>query len=167
MQESGMERSYKEDKLEGIERLENVRELVSLASRFDTLPLVEGLQAFLESAALASDQDELKEDANAVRLMTVHASKGLEFPVVFITGLEEGLFPYERDEGSEADKEEERRLCYVAITRAERRVFLTHAAFRTVFGSKNATFPSQFLSDIPPELIESESPERIRTIYLD
>lgn len=168
VQESGVERAFKEDKLEGAERLENVRELVSLAARFDELPNPEGLEAFLESAALASDQDELKEDANAVRLMTVHASKGLEFPHVFITGLEEGLFPYEREGGSESDKEEERRLCYVALTRAERKVFLTYAAFRTVFGSKNATFPSQFLSDISPDLIESESPERIiRTIYLD
>lgn len=168
LEESGLEQSLKEDKLEGAERLENVKELVSLASRFDELPNPEGLEGFLESAALASDQDELKEEANAVRLMTVHASKGLEFPYVFITGLEEGLFPYEREGGDEADKEEERRLCYVAITRAERKVFLTYAAFRTVFGSKNATFPSQFLSDIPNDLIESESPERIvRTIYLD
>ncbi|MES2006567.1 MAG: UvrD-helicase domain-containing protein, partial [Patescibacteria group bacterium] len=168
IQESGMERAFKEDKLEGAERLENVKELVSLAARFDDLPNPEGLEGFLESAALASDQDELKEDANAVRLMTVHASKGLEFPHVFITGLEEGLFPYEREGGDEGDKEEERRLCYVAITRARRKVFLTHASFRTVFGSKNATFPSQFLSDISPELLENESPERIvRTIYLD
>ncbi len=168
MQASGMERSYKEDKLEGAERLENVKELVSLASRFDALPYPEGVEAFLESAALASDQDELKEESNSVRLMTVHASKGLEFPNVFIVGLEEGLFPYARDEESEADKEEERRLCYVAITRAMRKVFLTYASFRTVFGSKNATFPSQFLSDIPDYLLEAESPERIvRTIYLD
>jgi DNA helicase-2/ATP-dependent DNA helicase PcrA len=168
MQESGMEQMFKEDKLEGAERLENVRELVSLAARYDALPNPDGLEQFLESAALASDQDELKEDANAVRLMTVHDSKGLEFPHVFITGLEEGLFPYERESGTESDKEEERRLCYVAITRAERKVFLTYASYRTVFGSKNATFPSQFLSDIPDYLIESESPERItRTIYLD
>lgn len=168
MQETGMERSYKEDKLEGPERLENVRELVSLAARYDALPIGEGLEGFLESASLASDQDELKEDANSVRLMTVHASKGLEFPHVFITGLEEGLFPYEREGGDEGDKEEERRLCYVAITRAERKVFLTYASYRTVFGSKNATFPSQFLSDISPDLIENESPERIvKTIYLD
>lgn len=168
MQESGMERSYKEDKLEGPERLENVRELVSLAARYDTLPIGEGLEGFLESASLASDQDELKEEANSVRLMTVHASKGLEFPHVFITGLEEGLFPYEREGGDEGDKEEERRLCYVALTRAERKVFLTYASYRTVFGSKNATFPSQFLTDISPDLIENESPERIvKTIYLD
>jgi DNA helicase-2/ATP-dependent DNA helicase PcrA len=163
---SGMEQSFKEDKLEGAEHLENLRELVSLAARFDQH--ADGLQAFLESAALQSDQDELKDDTNAVRLMTVHASKGLEFPYVFITGLEEGLFPYAREGGSESDMEEERRLCYVAITRAEKKVFLTYAAYRTVFGSKNPTIPSQFLSDIPDYLIELESPERLgRTIYLD
>jgi DNA helicase-2/ATP-dependent DNA helicase PcrA len=170
MLESGMERLYKEDKLEGTERLENVRELVSLAARYDEAgaTVLEGLEKFLESAALASEQDELKEEANAVRLMTVHAAKGLEFPYVFITGLEEGLFPYERDESDAADKEEERRLMYVALTRAEEKVYLSYAAYRTVFGSKNATIPSQFLSDIPEELISLEAPERLgRTIYLE
>ena len=170
--ESGMERMYKEDNTpaggEGQERLENLRELVSLATRYDTLPLGEGLEAFLESAALASDQDELKDDANAVRLMTVHSAKGLEFPVVFITGLEEGLFPYAREGDDAADKEEERRLCYVAITRAKHKVFLSYASYRTIFGSKNATLPSQFITDISKDLIIVESPERLgRTIYLD
>ncbi len=165
--DSGLERSCREDKIDGSERLQNLKELTSLAARFDTLPQGEALDAFLESAALQSDQDELKEDSNAVRLMTVHASKGLEFPYVFVTGLEEGLFPFEREGNDASDKEEERRLCYVAITRAEKRVFLTYASYRTVFGSKNATNPSQFLSDISPDLIEFESPERIgKTIYL-
>jgi DNA helicase-2/ATP-dependent DNA helicase PcrA len=168
MSETGMERMYKADKVEGVERLENVRELAALAARYDELAPGEGIEKFLESSALASDQDELKDEANSVRLMTVHASKGLEFPFVFITGLEEGLFPYARDEGSEADREEERRLMYVALTRAKQKIFLSHAAYRTVFGSKNATIPSQFFSDIPEELVEYESPERIgRTIYLD
>jgi DNA helicase-2/ATP-dependent DNA helicase PcrA len=174
MTESGMERMYKEDKVEGPERLENVRELATLAARYDdvataeNLPPQAGIERFLESAALSSDQDELKDETNAVRLMTVHAAKGLEFPTVFITGLEEGLFPYERDEGSEAEREEERRLMYVALTRAKEKVFLSFASYRTVFGSKNATIPSQFFGDIPEELIENEAPERIgRTIYLD
>lgn len=174
MRESGMERMYKKDNPpaggEGEERLENIRELVSLATRYDTVaenPL-EGLEQFLESVALATDQDELKEEKNAVRLMTVHASKGLEFPQVFIIGLEEGLFPYDRDEESASDREEERRLCYVALTRAQHKVFLTYASYRTVFGSKNATLPSQFLTDIPAELIELESPERVgKIIYLE
>lgn len=167
--ESGLERMFKEDKLEGPERLENLRELVSLASRYDqATSYIEGLHQFLENAALQSDQDELKEDANAVRLMTIHASKGLEFPIVFITGLEEGLFPYERMDGDASDKEEERRLMYVAVTRAQKKVFLTFASYRTVFGSKNATMPSQFLSDISDDLLSWESPERIgRTIYLE
>ena len=173
--ESGLEQMLKADKLEGAERLENIRELSGLASRYDALPQEEAFQQFLESSALASDQDELKDDADAVRLMTVHASKGLEFKYVFIIGLEEGLFPYERDLGgldsrsaSEEQREEERRLMYVALTRAREKVLLSYASYRTVFGSKNATLPSQFLSDITAELIELEAPERLgRTIYLD
>jgi len=166
--ESGMEKLFKEDKLEGAERLENLRELATLAARYDSLSQTEALEAFLESTALQSDQDELKEDTNAVRLMTVHASKGLEFPYVFIVGLEEGLFPYSREGDSEKEVEEERRLMYVAITRARKKVFLTYASYRTVFGSKNATFPSQFLSDISDHLLDMENPERVgRTIYLD
>ncbi len=174
IQETGLERMFKEDKLEGPERLENLRELSALASRYDAHAMVSdisvhaGLDAFLESAALSSDQDELKDEANAVRLMTVHASKGLEFPVIFITGLEEGLFPYERENSDTNDKEEERRLCYVAITRAEKKVYLSYASYRTVYGSKNATLPSQFLSDISGDLLELEMPERLgRTIYLE
>ncbi|HYF12986.1 MAG TPA: UvrD-helicase domain-containing protein [Candidatus Paceibacterota bacterium] len=165
---SGMDAMFKEDKVEGAERLENVRELATLAARYDTLPIGEGIEQFLESAALASDQDELKDEANAVRLMTVHASKGLEFPYVFITGLEEGLFPYERDDEDESNREEERRLMYVALTRAMRKVYLSFASYRTIFGSKSATVPSQFLSDIPDDILEYVAPERLgRTIYLD
>lgn len=174
IQETGLERMFKDDKLEGPERLENLRELGSLAARYDAHPQMSdtsmhgGLEAFLESAALSSDQDEIKDDSNVVRLMTVHASKGLEFPVVFITGLEEGLFPYEREDSDASDHEEERRLCYVAITRAEKKVYLSYASYRTVFGSKNATLPSQFLSDISSDLVMLEMPERLgRTIYLD
>lgn len=170
MKESGVEAMYKQDKLEGMERLENVRELVGLATRYDKSGAtnLESLEKFLEAAALASDQDEIKEERNAVRLMTVHASKGLEFPYVFITGLEEGLFPYAREDEGEAEKEEERRLMYVALTRAEKKIFLSFASYRTIFGSKNPTIPSQFLSDIGEGLLTHEAPERIgRTIYLD
>src|SRR5581483_1023049 len=176
--ESGMEEALKADKLEGPERLENLRELVSLASRYDPstgsgqanlpedAPALSRVEAFLESAALASDQDELKDEANAVRLMTVHASKGLEFPIVFITGLEDGLFPYSRDDEKEEDREEERRLAYVAITRAQQKLYLCYASYRTIFGAKSATMPSPFLSDIPGELLELEMPERLgKTIY--
>lgn len=171
MHESGMERMHTEDKVEGEERLLNVRELATLAARHDPQQgesAIEAVEKFLESAALASDQDELKDEANAVRLMTVHAAKGLEYDTVFITGLEEGLFPYAREEGKAEDAEEERRLMYVAITRAKKKLYLSYASYRTVFGSKNPTIPSQFLSDIPDHLLELVAPERLgRTIYLD
>ncbi len=163
--ESGLEALLKKDTIEEGERLENLRELVSLAARYDALPPQEGLELFLESAALASDQDELKDDADAVRLMTVHASKGLEFPYIFIAGLEEGLFPYDREEDDASDKEEERRLMYVALTRAQRKIYLSYASYRTIYGSKNATIPSQFLSDISEPLITGETGEK--TVYLD
>lgn len=176
MRESGMERHFKEDRYEGAERLENLRELATLAARYDHLTVApqdegavgEALQSFLESAALASDQDELKDEQNAVRLMTVHAAKGLEFPTVFITGLEEGLFPYERQDDDPGSREEERRLMYVALTRARHKLYLCYASYRTVFGAKMSTLPSQFLSDIPGDLLENENPERLgKTIYLD
>lgn len=167
-EDSGLTGILRADKIEGAERLENLRELGTLAARYDTLPPTEGVQAFLENAALASDQDEMKDESNAVRLMTVHASKGLEFPYVFVTGLEEGLFPYERQDEKAEDAEEERRLMYVAVTRAGTRLYLSYACYRTVFGAKNATIPSSFLSDISDGLVELAAPERLgRTIYLD
>ena len=121
---SGYESDLKDDGTEeALERLENLRELVTLASRYNELPPTDAVEAMLENAALQSDQDELakKDEQNAVRLMTVHAAKGLEFPYVFITGLEEGLFPHERLDDSRIDQEEERRLFYVALTRAEKK----------------------------------------------
>src|SRR3989338_7654547 len=170
IRESGMERAYREDKLEGAEHLENLREVVSLASGHETI------EPFLESAALASDQDELKEEKNQVRLMTVHAAKGLEFPYVFIIGLEEGLFPYERDPSTSSGQgpetkdslEEERRLMYVALTRAQKKLYLSYAMMRTIFGNTDVRTNSQFLDELPAELIVAESPERLgKTIYLD
>jgi DNA helicase-2/ATP-dependent DNA helicase PcrA len=173
LKESGLEQHLKEGDSEDRERLENCYELVSLATRYDQMPPLEGVEKLLEDAALASDQDELKEDADAVRLMTVHASKGLEFPYIFISGLEEGLFPYERSVSengkiSPEEGEEERRLFYVALTRAMKRVCLTYATMRTMYGSKLMGSPSSFITDIPGDLIEDEAPERLgRTIYLD
>lgn len=173
LKESGLEQHLKEGDSEDRERLENCYELVSLATRYDQMPPLEGVEKLLEDAALASDQDELKEDADAVRLMTVHASKGLEFPYIFISGLEEGLFPYERSASengkiSPEEGEEERRLFYVALTRAMKRVCLTYATMRTMYGSKLMGSPSSFITDIPGDLIEDEAPERLgRTIYLD
>ncbi len=143
---------------EDLERLENLQELVSLAVKYDELGPEEGVEALMENAALQSDQDELAEGEvfDAVRLMTVHAAKGLEFPYVFITGMEEGLFPHERLDDKGIDHEEERRLFYVALTRAEKKVFLTYAHMRTIFGSQRVNVPSSFLNDIDTEHIEIE-----------
>ena len=166
--ESGMEKAFKEDKVEGAERLENLAELVSLATRYDKLAAPEGLEMFLESTALASDQDEIKEEQNRVRLMTVHAAKGLEFAYVFIVGLEEGLFPYAREEDASSGVEEERRLMYVALTRAQKKLYLSFAMMRTVFGNLDMRVASSFLEELPGELLFAETPERLgKTIYLD
>ncbi|HEY4525246.1 MAG TPA: UvrD-helicase domain-containing protein [Candidatus Paceibacterota bacterium] len=156
---SGMEAMYKETE-EGRERLENIHELVNLAVRYDHEEPPLGIEKLLEEAALQSDQDELDEKIDAVALMTVHASKGLEFDVVFVTGLEQGLFPWVRDEDSERDSEEERRLFYVALTRARRTLILTHARERMKYGSREYTVPSEFLEDIDPRLTRAVARKR-------
>lgn len=174
---TGMEIDFKKNGTEDdLERLENLQELVSLATGYDHLDPEAGVEALIENAALQSDQDELqdKEQKDAVRLMTVHASKGLEFPYVFISGMEEGLFPHERLDDRGIDHEEERRLFYVALTRAEKKVFLTYAHMRTIFGVQKVNVPSSFLNDISGEHIEAEGKQNNRgesgyetTIYLD
>lgn len=146
---------------EGIERLENIKELAVLAARYDEMgengSWEAGLEKLLEDTSLASDQDSDKEDRDGVRLMTVHASKGLEFSYVFVTGLEEGLFPHRRDESlSEEDSEEERRLFYVAVTRAKKKLFLSYSQTRTIFGSRGVNIPSEFILEIPEEYQEKE-----------
>jgi DNA helicase-2/ATP-dependent DNA helicase PcrA len=153
LRESGLEEHLSGGSEEDMERLENIRELVTLATRYDKLPLEEGIEQLLADAALATDQDELRDDRNAVRLMTVHAAKGLEFDYVIITGLEEGLFPHEGFD-EKRDEEEERRLFYVALTRARKKVFLAFASVRTIFGSRTATVPSSFIGDIDDALLE-------------
>jgi DNA helicase II / ATP-dependent DNA helicase PcrA len=154
---SGMSRSYEEDKSEGEERLENLKELVTLGVRYDKFPTDEGLEKLIEEATLMSDQDNL-EAAKGVKLMTIHAAKGLEFAVVFVAGLEQGLFPHERDTKlTGADGEEERRLMYVALTRARKKLYLSYASMRTIFGMRDVRLPSEFLMDIPDELIQRES----------
>lgn len=177
MARSGIEATLKEEGTEeALERLENLHELVTLASRFNDIAPSEAVEQLLETAALQSDQDELKEkeEQNAVRLMTIHAAKGLEFAYVFITGLEEGLFPHERLDDGRTDQEEERRLFYVALTRAEKKVFLTYAHMRTIFGSQRINVPSSFLNDISRKHVENAEPREGKhssgyetTIYLD
>jgi DNA helicase-2/ATP-dependent DNA helicase PcrA len=156
IERSGLETALLKEGEEGQERLENARELGVLASRYDGSPGMEGVSAFLADAALAGDQDEMdrQEGKRGVTLMTVHAAKGLEFDVVFVTGLEEGLFPHEGMGDEERDEEEERRLFYVAVTRARKRLILTLARMRRIYGTDYLSEPSSFLRDIDPLLIE-------------
>jgi DNA helicase-2/ATP-dependent DNA helicase PcrA len=142
-------------------RLENLGELVNAADEFDRHGTGEGLPAFLEQTALVSDQDSLDASHGAVVLMTLHTSKGLEFPVVFITGMENGLFPHSRSFDEQAQMEEERRLCYVGMTRAQKRLFLTGAARRRIYGVEQQHMPSLFLGDIPPPCIHDYSPQPV------
>lgn len=143
---------------EDLEKLENLRELVSLSTRYDDTDPSVAVETLLEDAALQSDQDEIKdkEEKDAVRLMTVHAAKGLEFPYVFVTGLEEGLFPHQRLDEKGIDQEEERRLFYVALTRAGKKLWLTYAHSRMIYGSSTVNIPSSFLADIDDALLETD-----------
>lgn len=168
---TGIEKFLKDGGSEELERLGNVLELVTLAMKYDTYNKEIAIEQLLEDAALMSDQDTLStDDRGGVRLMTVHASKGLEFPYVFVVGLEHGLFPLERDGVSSlTEKEEERRLMYVAVTRAEEKLFLSYTTIRTIFGSRQINVPSTFLFDIRGELTMREEwhTNLGRTIYLD
>jgi DNA helicase-2/ATP-dependent DNA helicase PcrA len=139
----------------GEERWENVLELRTAAREYDALDPAEALETFLEQISLVADIDSLEEKVEATVLTTLHQAKGLEFPVVFITGMEEGLLPHRRSMDDADELEEERRLCYVGITRAKKRVYLLRAQYRNLFGSSGGTLPSRFIADIPPELVTS------------
>jgi DNA helicase-2/ATP-dependent DNA helicase PcrA len=153
--DTGYVHSLEEEKtVEAEGRLLNIEELVNAAVEAEEQG--ESLQDFIDHAALVSDTDQYKADAR-VTLMTMHSAKGLEFPLVFIVGLEEGLFPHSRASASEEDLEEERRLCYVAITRAQRDLYITHAMQRRIFGEEDATEPSRFLNELPLELMNNLS----------
>ncbi|MDZ8023315.1 MAG: DNA helicase PcrA [Nostoc sp. DedQUE11] len=145
---------------EATDRVQNVQELYNAALQFQEENEDISLTAFLQSTALSSDLDNLKEGQTAVSLMTLHASKGLEFPVVFLVGLEQGLFPGYRSLSDPASLEEERRLCYVGITRAQERLYLSHARERRLYGSREPAMPSQFLSELPEELLATQRMSR-------
>jgi DNA helicase-2/ATP-dependent DNA helicase PcrA len=138
---------------DGEERWANLLELRSVTTRYDDLQPEDALDRLLEETALVADQDSYEGDADAVTLITLHAAKGLEFPVVFIAGLEEGLFPHSRALDDEKELEEERRLAYVGITRAKKRLFLSHAWRRATWGMGQMSVPSRFLLEIPAELM--------------
>jgi len=154
--DTGYEAALKAEKTDEADaRLENLQELVNAAVDYDEQG-AEGLREFIDHSALVSDQDQYKRDV-PVTLLTAHSAKGLEFPLVFIVGLEDGLFPHSRSATDAAELEEERRLCYVAITRAERYLYVTHAMKRRVYGEELASEPSQFLNEMPLELMEDLS----------
>ena len=139
-------------------RLENLAELLGVAREFEETAAAEGREAsvaeFLETVSLVADADQIPEDGSSVVLMTLHTAKGLEFPAVFLVGLEDGVFPHLRSLGEPDELEEERRLCYVGITRARERLYLSHAWSRSLFGSTQYNQPSRFLKEIPEQLTE-------------
>jgi len=186
---SGLIAHYREER-DGRERIENLEELVNAAELFvreadlavdapiarstQDAPddaLAEGatdpLTAFLAHAALEAGDTQAAEGRPALQLMTVHSAKGLEFHTVFVTGLEEGLFPHENSLNEADGVEEERRLMYVAVTRARRRLYLTHAQTRMLHGQTRYNIPSRFLSEVPRALLEWLSPPRRRGIDID
>jgi DNA helicase-2/ATP-dependent DNA helicase PcrA len=143
-------------------RIENLRELSGVAAEYEARFPDGGLPGFLEQVALVSEQDEYDEEASSVTLMTLHNAKGLEFPVVFIIGMEDGVFPHYRSMGDGAQLEEERRLAYVGITRARERLYLTHAWSRSLFGTTSYNPPSRFLAEIPSDLLRSIEEDELR-----
>lgn len=163
IKESGIEEELRKTGMEeDLERLENVKELITFATKYDELGHLAGIETLLEEAALASDQDSLtqktdKKPKNGVKLMTVHSAKGLEFEYVFIVGLEDDLFPHgKKSMNRDYNEEEERRLFYVAITRSKKKLFLSYATIRMVFGNTEVRNPSEFIYDVPEEYIHRE-----------
>jgi len=159
-QESGYFDSLADGTSEGEVRQENVRELLSVAQKFNEIDLGQALEYFLEEVALASDTDDISRESAAVHVMTVHSAKGLEFPFVFILGLEEGIFPHSRSALSPGEMEEERRLMYVGLTRAKERICLLYTEQRTIFGSTQVNPPSRFIAEIPSHLVEEKVMKR-------
>jgi DNA helicase-2/ATP-dependent DNA helicase PcrA len=165
MQAIGYEDFLNDGTPEGISRWENVKELRSVAAEYDHLDPLESLRSFLENVALVEQTDIIqeseklrlnRENSNAVTLMTLHAAKGLEFPVVFIIGMEEGIFPHSRSMLDPQELEEERRLCYVGITRAKEKLYLCFTRRRLYFGERIPNPPSRFLQDLPKETYQLE-----------
>ena len=156
VERSGLSAAIQDGTEEGEERWANVLELRAHAAEFDEIAAPEGMARFLEEVALVSDQDELDDVPDRVTLITLHAAKGLEFPVVFIVGMEEGLLPHRRALEDERELEEERRLTYVGMTRAKDRLYLVHAHHRSTYGVGAQSDPSRFLSELPEDLLAAQ-----------
>jgi DNA helicase-2/ATP-dependent DNA helicase PcrA len=167
--------NYLEAMQDGATRRQNVAEMLSAADAFDAESQNGGLADFLERVALVSDADQVGGRGGRAALMTLHTSKGLEYPVVFIAGMEEGLFPHFRSTEDGREVEEERRLCYVGMTRARQLLYLTNTLTRELYGQRNESRPSRFLGEIDPALINRIAPERpgsalrppVRGAYVD
>src|SRR4029453_12160553 len=157
---SGYLAGLREERSEEAEgRIENLMELVSAAREYETREEDPALSGFVDRLSLLSEADEAQGSQEArVWLMGMHAAKGLEFPIVVVAGMEEGLFPHSRSSEDEDEIEEERRLCYVCLTRARERLILTGAARRRIFGDYQSTEPSRFLTEIPEELVDRIEP---------
>jgi DNA helicase-2/ATP-dependent DNA helicase PcrA len=153
LEQSGYRAMLADGSEDGEDRWNNLLELRAVTTRYDDLSPDDALDRLLEETALVADQDSYEGEKDAVTLITLHAAKGLEFPVVFIAGLEEGVFPHSRALDDERELEEERRLAYVGITRAKRRLFLSHAWRRATWGGGGMSIPSRFLLEIPPDLM--------------
>jgi len=168
---SGLLKFYAEGKHEDEEKVANLQELVTLGKKYDHLPPEQAIEIFMEEVSLMSDQDEMEKNKKGVKLLTVHASKGLEFDHVFIVGLEGELFPHKRMNSqriTQEEGEEERRLFYVALTRARSKLNLSYALVRTVFGQKKYNLESEFIADIPEELLErSNTNMGIKSVFID
>ncbi|MCI6086205.1 MAG: DNA helicase PcrA [Selenomonas sp.] len=161
LDESGYKKELEEDKKpEAKDRLENLKEFVGMAKEFMKSEEQPTLENFLAQLSLVSDIDNADMEDDRVTLMTLHAAKGLEFPIVFMAGMEEGVFPHSRTLMDVSQLEEERRTCYVGITRAERKLYLTYARTRMLYGHMNANPPSRFLKEIPEEYLEQLVPRR-------
>jgi len=154
LDKTGYKKMIDDGTIEGESRLENIAELISVSHKYDNIEAVTSLSIFLEEISLISDLDTVNESDNAVTFMTVHSAKGLEFPYVFIAGLEEGIFPHNRSLMDREQLEEERRLMYVAMTRAKDKLYLLHARERMLYGESKANIPSQFLEDIDEVLVD-------------
>jgi len=157
---SGYRDYVRDGSVEGQERWDNLMELRGVTTEFAALEPAEALPAFLERVALVADVDGLNDSDSGPALLTLHAAKGLEFPTVFIVGMDEDILPHIRSTDSREALEEERRLCYVGMTRAKDRLYLLHTRQRTALGQGGASVPSRFLKDIPPELIEGRATSR-------
>lgn len=166
IRETGYESRLQEERTsEARDRLDNLQELLVALEDFEQTSSEKGLSAYLEQVALISDVERGERNRDSVTLMTLHAAKGLEFPVVFMTGMEERLFPHVRALEDHEQMEEERRLCYVGMTRARERLYLSNAKRRHVFGQEQFNMPSRFLGDIPEELLDSQEAVRPRSSW--